>query len=678
MNVGSGGAATLNVTATTAPSNTAYRLNLGGVTLNSDLTINIANNPQGGTGTVTLGALADGGTARNLNLAGPGAVVLATPTTAIGGTSNVKLNGGTLRIGNGTTGSVTGTATLNLNGGLLAALSTAGGSLGGPVVAGSGAHTIAPSNGFTAGTYATLNFNGGLTTNSHTTLTFNLGSTPTGGNGSNGLPIYSFGDRLNVNGAGLALNGNPLFTFGTNPTTPGDYEIIGGSFGTPNLNNATFMNVPANTQYSLMSGLGDGFIDLVVTQGSSSVLKLPNSPITGFNVHVGDSSTTRTTTVTNSDPASAGHFNATSTETDGLTITTPNGNSVSASSSTNFNVAWASTGTAGSRNGQVTITNSDNAADTAVANPPKSQTVTGGVYNLAATGFNGTTLNFGNFHQGATPPTAQTISISNSAPATGGAVGFTEGLDAGFGTPSAAGIQTSGSISDLYPEGGANSSMSVTISTSSAGSQAGTVPLNFNSDGSGTSGLTNTSLGSQSVTITGGNVYSGQAQWAPTSGANWSTQGNWLDTVSGVHVGAPGIAGFNGDTATFTGTAASVTLDVSPTLAGMTFNTAVNTGYTIAPTGSNRITLSTGGAGAASVTLTSGSHSISAPVTVAAGLNVTGAGVLTLSGSANTFNGSIAVARSGTTTISGSNAFNYASMSPASMSVGTGTDTPTW
>ncbi len=639
LSVGSGGAATLNVTATTAPSNTAYGLNVGGVTLNSDLTINVANNPQGGTGTVTLGALADGGTARNLNLAGPGVVVLATPTTAIGGTSNVNLSGGTLRIGNGTTGSVTGTATLNLNGGLLAALSTAGGSLGGPVVAGSGAHTIAPSNGFTAGTYATLNFNGGLTTNTHTTLNFNLG-TIASGMGSNNMSIYS-GDLLKV--TGLTVGSGTNITFGTNPTssTPGDYRLIGGTFGTPPLGNFVLPAAPSNTTYALSTGVDNGFIDLVVTAGSTSLLTLPGTGLTGLNVHVGASGTPFSTTVTNGDPNSAGNYVPSSGSGDQLAFNPSGGASVPASGSATLNFNWASTGTAGSRNGNIVVTNSSNANDTAT---PKSQAVSGGVYNLASTGFSGATLNFGNYHVGATPPTAQTVSISNSAPATGGAGGFTEGLDASFGSPTNPGIQTSGSISDLYPEGGANSSLSVTISTSVAGSQAGTVAIGFNSDGSGTSGLASTGLGSQTVTITGGNVYSGQAQWAPTSGANWSLQSNWLDTVSGVHVGAPGIAGFNGDTATFTGTAAAVTLDVSPTLAAMTFNTAVNTGYTIAPTGSNRITLSTGGAGAASVTLTSGSHTISAPVTVAAGgVNISGAGALTLSGSANTFNGNITV-----------------------------------
>jgi len=127
-----------------------------------------------------------------------------------------------------------------------------------------------------------------------------------------------------------------------------------------------------------------------------------------------------------------------------------------------------------------------------------------------------------------------------------------------------------------------------------------------------------------------------------------------LDTVSGIHVGSPGIAGFFGDTATFTGAPSTVTLDVSPTLAGMTFNVSGNTGFTISPSGNNRITLDSGSSNtAATVQVTSGvsgSHQISAPITVASGgATVTGAGTLTLSGAGNTFNGNIMVGNGGAT-----------------------------
>ena len=51
------------MTATTAPSNQAYGLNLGGVNLNNNVTLNVANNGTGA-GTLTLGGLNDGGANR--------------------------------------------------------------------------------------------------------------------------------------------------------------------------------------------------------------------------------------------------------------------------------------------------------------------------------------------------------------------------------------------------------------------------------------------------------------------------------------------------------------------------------------------------------------------------------------------------------------------------------------
>ena len=607
--------------------------------------------------------------------AGSGTLVLNGANTFGNGAT---VNAGTLRVANGANGSATGPGPVTLNGGVLAAAANpTGGSIAGLVSAGSGAHIIAPSSGLSPGTFATLNLNGGLTTSSNTTLTFNVGSTNSG-TGSNSLPIFTGGDLININGAGLIVGANTNLTFGTDPATPGDYRLIGGSFGSPTLGNFVLPAAPGNTAYSLSTTVDANFIDLVVTVANNSLLTLPAATLS-LNMHVADTSTPGVASITNSNASSAGHFTPSSTGTNGLNFNPAGSTSVPASSSVNLNVGWASTSTAGARSGQITIVNNDNGADSST---PKTQAVTGGVYNLASTGFSGATLNFGNYHVGATVP-AQTISISDSAPATGGSGGYTEGLDASFGTPSTSGIQTSGSISLLYPEGGTSTALSVGISTSTAGPNAGTVAVSLTSDGTGTSGLANTPLTSQTVTVTGGNVYSGKAQWNIATGDTWATQTNWADTQSSVQLGAPGISGFAGDTATFGAaigsTSATINLDaVAPVLAGITFNNA-NAGYTIAQgSGTNRVTLSTGSASPAAITVAAGSHTISAPVTVAlGGVNISGAGVLALSGSGNICNGPVAVAGSGTTTISGTSAFNYASNSPVSISVGTGTDTPT-
>jgi len=90
----SGGASTLNV----GPSpnltpNASYTLTMGAVTLNSNLTLNVANNGTG-TGTVFLGAVG-GSTGFGLTTGGVGTVVLTAPGTYTG---NTTITGGTLSI----------------------------------------------------------------------------------------------------------------------------------------------------------------------------------------------------------------------------------------------------------------------------------------------------------------------------------------------------------------------------------------------------------------------------------------------------------------------------------------------------------------------------------------------------------------------------------------------------
>ncbi len=96
LTVNGGGAATFNVTASTAPTNAAYSLTLGTVSLNSGLTLNVANNGSG-TGTLSLGAINDGGTPRTVNLTGAGTVALAAPATTVTAGTTFNVAAGTLR-----------------------------------------------------------------------------------------------------------------------------------------------------------------------------------------------------------------------------------------------------------------------------------------------------------------------------------------------------------------------------------------------------------------------------------------------------------------------------------------------------------------------------------------------------------------------------------------------------
>ena len=92
----------------------------------------------------------------------------------------------------------------------------------------------------------------------------------------------------------------------------------------------------------------------------------------------------------------------------------------------------------------------------------------------------------------------------------------------------------------------------------------------------------------------------------------------------------------NGDNAIFAGTAGTVTLGAPITANAITFNTS---GYTISGAGANVLTL---GGATPTVTVNSGTSTISAVIAGAAGLTKAGAGTLTLSGS-NTFTGGIVV-----------------------------------
>ena len=81
---------------------------------------------------------------------------------------------GGLVAANSNSGSANGNGELLLNGGILSAGSL-GGTIGGPVQAGGGPHTIAPGYGLPGGQYGTLNLLQGLrTTNPNTTLLYNL------------------------------------------------------------------------------------------------------------------------------------------------------------------------------------------------------------------------------------------------------------------------------------------------------------------------------------------------------------------------------------------------------------------------------------------------------------------------------------------------------------------------
>nr|WP_242518727.1 choice-of-anchor D domain-containing protein [Halochromatium roseum] len=195
--------------------------------------------------------------------------------------------------------------------------------------------------------------------------------------------------------------------------------------------------------------------------------------------------------------STSGNFSATNDLGSGLV----DGGDIYANAAT----ASISGGTAGVNNGSVTIqfTSDGSAIDSNfTAVDANAETV-----NLTATGFNMA-------QGGATPDpvvvanqrvggsATQTLTVSNAAEAGD----YTEGLNASF-SGSTGDVHTNGGSIALLAGGASDSSaMTVGVDTSSAGARTGTVTLNYQTDGTGTSGLGTLDVGSQTVEVTG-NVY---------------------------------------------------------------------------------------------------------------------------------------------------------------------------
>ena len=184
-----------------------------------------------------------------------GALILAGSNIYSGGT---EVDNGTLVAANGGNGSATGSGTVTLNGGTLAS-GPSGGSISGSVVVGSIASEIAPGG---IGSIGTLTI-GSLLTSSNLTLNFDL-TTPGGS-----------GDLLTITNGLTVGQGTPI-TFGTNPTAIGDYPLIGGSFGTPNL---SYFDLPAPVGETYSLATVGGCIDLVVVPEPSTFVLLGVSAI---------------------------------------------------------------------------------------------------------------------------------------------------------------------------------------------------------------------------------------------------------------------------------------------------------------------------------------------------------------------------------------------------------------
>ncbi len=319
----------------------------------------------------------------------------------------------------------------------------------------------------------TLPGSGTITVN----LTDNAGA---GGRGSLGVGTYKLLSYTSLNST--VNNFNNIFSIGTTPLTGELY---------------TFSD----------TGTGAGEVDLTIRPLPNSTTYTLSAGATASTIHVGGSSTI-TATIINTGTGLADSLNYT-----GLTVNANGGTIVGGtlpiSGGPVANASGQNSGTTtfiGTSAGTYTITPvATTVTNSTIGGNATSQSTTSAIVNVyrsATAGPNSPVpVVFGNYHVG-DAVTPQTLSIQNIAAADG----FSENLDASFGVATG-GVVATGSIVGLAPGGTDSTNLQVKISTTSAGANAGTVQLNLNSDGAGTSGLGVTALAPQSVTVTGGNVY---------------------------------------------------------------------------------------------------------------------------------------------------------------------------
>jgi autotransporter-associated beta strand protein len=235
--------------------------------------------------------------------------------------------------------------------------------------------------------------------------------------------------------------------------------------------------------------------------------------------------------------------------------------------------------------------------------------VSGVGYRLASA-LVSTNFDLGRIHEGGAFA-SQYLTVSNTAPASA----FSENLGAAFGAASG-GATGSGSASGISAGTVDTTSMSVGLSDNSAGTKQGTIQVSMASSEVNGSGLGTTSLDGKTVVVNGF-AYTGRAYWNTDGGGNWSSFANW-DTAGGTP-GLDGVLSTN-DTATLAGgpTSGATTVNLngaSPVLSTIVFSNTASS-YTIASGSGGSLTLGTA-SHAGSISVSGGSHTISAPMALA-------------------------------------------------------------
>ncbi|MBK8890001.1 MAG: choice-of-anchor D domain-containing protein [Dechloromonas sp.] len=341
--------------------------------------------------------------------------------------------------------------------------------------------------------------------------TFNYQLANTGTTG----PTLRGAIQTNVNGGNITdarLSGTGVTASNYNAGGPnGNSGNLGVTFTAASAGAQAALSGQAINLRSNFDNIADQKLNIVLAGGAAAYNAAAGSatpsPATVANQRVGG---TNVAALTISNTAAAGIFSedlrATFGSNGGAALN--NGGSVVSLIAGGNNVsamtARVDTSTAGAKTGSVTLNYETLGTVNGVSNglgtaSAGSQTinVSGNVYRLAQGDTTPLAANFGNRHVG--DSVSQTLTIKNLSVNDG----FSEKLNASFGTNSGNATNNGGSV-NLLAAGGSNAaSMSVGMDTSSVGNKSGSVAVNYQSDGAGTSGLSSISAGSQTVNVSG-------------------------------------------------------------------------------------------------------------------------------------------------------------------------------
>ncbi|WP_375396577.1 choice-of-anchor D domain-containing protein [uncultured Sphingomonas sp.] len=246
---------------------------------------------------------------------------------------------------------------------------------------------------------------------------------------------------------------------------------------------------------------GSGLILAVSATQTLSGAGLSGNTLNVGNVRLGGTSST-TLTITNNGTATTLRGAVESAPTNTVSVSSSNFVVAANGGSTNVTLSYTGT-TAGSLAGQsiVVANNFDNVAD-------QTLNLSGAAYNAASASIAPNPVNLGATRVGGT--LAGNVTITNTAPVSA----YSEKLavTSATGADGASSTSTPGLINP-----GASATAGVALSTATAGTLSGTVTYGLATDGTGTSGLAQAALASQTVTVNGKVYAVAVAQLATTN-----------------------------------------------------------------------------------------------------------------------------------------------------------------